>query len=308
MRFSSTPSRTLAYDIAFAPFGEPYASTHVGNVFAGMEQVVAADEYQTPFREYHTGQGRWISPDPAGLSAVDPTNPQSWNRYAYVVNNPLGNVDPLGLDCVILQGDSAWNAVQSLHSVELGACSGKDPDNEYYVDGTVSNVYVDANNNVVATVNGKLTCAGDSGCSIYDNLTTTTVNGATASQIALLLSPSEIASDVINRPITTATISNVPNGKEEYCQARSNDAAKEAVLPGLTTPQGRKNAAKVAAHYGVAVAAGSYGLRYAVRKATRIPMSITQGVLEGLGDLALVYTGYEALRAAQEEYKACMIE
>ena len=44
-------------------------------------------------------QGRWISPDPAGLAAVDPSNPQSWNRYAYVTNNPTGYVDPLGLSC-----------------------------------------------------------------------------------------------------------------------------------------------------------------------------------------------------------------
>jgi hypothetical protein len=40
---------------------------------------------------------RWLVPDPAGLAAVDPTNPQTWNRYAYVGNNPLRNVDPLGL-------------------------------------------------------------------------------------------------------------------------------------------------------------------------------------------------------------------
>lgn len=64
-----------------------------------MEQNVAADEYETSAREYNTSQGRWITPDPAGLSAVDSTNPQSWNRYAYALNNPLSNIDPTGLDC-----------------------------------------------------------------------------------------------------------------------------------------------------------------------------------------------------------------
>jgi hypothetical protein len=41
--------------------------------------------------------GRWIQPDPAGLAAANPGNPQTWNRYAYVANNPAGAVDPLGL-------------------------------------------------------------------------------------------------------------------------------------------------------------------------------------------------------------------
>ena len=52
------------------------------------------------FRRYSPVQGRWISPDPAGLGGVDPSNPQSWNRYAYVLNNPLSYTDPLGLFCV----------------------------------------------------------------------------------------------------------------------------------------------------------------------------------------------------------------
>jgi RHS repeat-associated protein len=65
-----------------------------------MKELITADMFDTPNREYHPTQGRWITPDPAGLSAADPTNPQSWNRYAYVLNNPLSYKDPTGLWCV----------------------------------------------------------------------------------------------------------------------------------------------------------------------------------------------------------------
>jgi hypothetical protein len=40
-------------------------------------------------------QGRWLSPDPLAGNIL---NPQSLNRYAYVLNNPTSLVDPLGLD------------------------------------------------------------------------------------------------------------------------------------------------------------------------------------------------------------------
>jgi len=39
-----------------------------------------------------------MTPDPAGLAAVDSGNPQTWNRYAYVNNNPTNYIDPSGLD------------------------------------------------------------------------------------------------------------------------------------------------------------------------------------------------------------------
>lgn len=40
--------------------------------------------------------GRFTSPDPL-LSSGRIENPQTWNRYAYVLNNPLVFIDPLGL-------------------------------------------------------------------------------------------------------------------------------------------------------------------------------------------------------------------
>ncbi len=52
---------------------------------------------RTANRLLSTTQGRWLTPDPAGMAAVDVTNPQTWNRYAYVTNNPLSLTDPTGL-------------------------------------------------------------------------------------------------------------------------------------------------------------------------------------------------------------------
>jgi len=62
----------------------------------------------TPNRELSPTQGRWISPDPAGMATVDPTNPQSWNRYAYVVNTPLNLIDPSGLGPPVSVCGNEW--------------------------------------------------------------------------------------------------------------------------------------------------------------------------------------------------------
>jgi len=102
-RLSTTPSRTKYYDVAYAPYGEDYAGSGTQDLsFTDQNQDTvsggwSAGLYDFLFREYRPAQGRWTSPDPAGLAAVDPSNPQSWNRYAYVLNGPLNVVDPLGL-------------------------------------------------------------------------------------------------------------------------------------------------------------------------------------------------------------------
>jgi RHS repeat-associated protein len=102
-RLTSGASQGFTGDEARAPFGEEYAiqGSTVMQYFAGIERNLEPDLYDTHYREYHTTQGRWLTPDPSGLAAVDPSNPQTWNRYAYVANNPLSNTDPLGLYCFI---------------------------------------------------------------------------------------------------------------------------------------------------------------------------------------------------------------
>jgi RHS repeat-associated protein len=49
-------------------------------------------------RYYGNGLGRFTSVDPA-LESIEPTLPQSWNRYSYVLNNPIRWNDPSGMFC-----------------------------------------------------------------------------------------------------------------------------------------------------------------------------------------------------------------
>ena len=95
-RFASTPSRTMYSDAAYAPFGEPYAQSGTADLsFTGQNSDTVSNDYDFLYRPYSI-QGRWPTPDPAGLASVAPSNPQSWNRYAYVLNEPLILVDPVG--------------------------------------------------------------------------------------------------------------------------------------------------------------------------------------------------------------------
>jgi len=97
-RLTSTKTQTNWSSSSYAPFGEQYATyAHADASFTGQNDDTVSSLYDFTFREYSPSQGRWVSPDPAGVAAVSLTNPQSWNRYGYVGNNPLSWVDPLGL-------------------------------------------------------------------------------------------------------------------------------------------------------------------------------------------------------------------
>ena len=63
--------------------------------FAGMYRDGETANDYTQFRMYESNLGRWMTPDPLG---GDILNPQSLNRYAYVLNNPTNLIDPLGSD------------------------------------------------------------------------------------------------------------------------------------------------------------------------------------------------------------------
>ena len=65
--------------------------------FAGMERDLEDNTEHAQYRQYSTNLGRWLSPDPTTAS-YDFSNPQSFNRYSYVLNDPNGLTDPSGLD------------------------------------------------------------------------------------------------------------------------------------------------------------------------------------------------------------------
>jgi len=44
-------------------------------------------------RYLSSAQGRFTSPDPIHITKERVLDPQQWNMYAYVRNNPLSNVD-----------------------------------------------------------------------------------------------------------------------------------------------------------------------------------------------------------------------
>ncbi|MGD0831042.1 MAG: RHS repeat-associated core domain-containing protein [Terracidiphilus sp.] len=101
-RLATTWAHAVYSKEAYAPFGETYNEAGTPDrSFTGQDQDTVTGStgtgiYDFLFRKYDPSAGRWLSPDPAGWSVVDQTDPQSFNRYAYVENQPLSLVDPNG--------------------------------------------------------------------------------------------------------------------------------------------------------------------------------------------------------------------
>jgi RHS repeat-associated protein len=95
----------------FLPFGEELATTNrtpaqgygvADNVmqrYTGQQRDLEGPVLDYFGARYFQGaQGRFTSPD-APFADQGPVDPQSWNMFTYVRNNPLKNTDPNGRDC-----------------------------------------------------------------------------------------------------------------------------------------------------------------------------------------------------------------
>ena len=93
----------------YYPFGREATTNGIdgeGKQFTGHERDATGLDYMHA-RYYNPFMGRFLSVDPAGSN---PYKPQTWNRYAYTLNNPLRYTDPRGLHpCPIVGSDGKYH-------------------------------------------------------------------------------------------------------------------------------------------------------------------------------------------------------
>jgi RHS repeat-associated protein len=91
---------TICQTISSLPFGDAQqingSCTPSPVFFTSKERDTESGLDYFGARYYASTMGRWMSPDPSNWG-VDFYNPQTWNHYSYVGNNPLSNTDPNGL-------------------------------------------------------------------------------------------------------------------------------------------------------------------------------------------------------------------
>jgi RHS repeat-associated protein len=80
------------------PFGEELgeSGTQEKHHFTTYESDLETGTDYAENRQYAQMMGRFMRVDPIGGAAG---NPQSWNRYAYTMGDPVNSTDPLGLFC-----------------------------------------------------------------------------------------------------------------------------------------------------------------------------------------------------------------
>jgi RHS repeat-associated protein len=96
-RMVTDPSGNVVAQVGHFPFGESwYNSTNEKLSFTSYERDKESGNDYAKARFYLSRLGRFSSPDPLpGLTS----DPQSFNRYSYVLNDPINLVDPEGEYC-----------------------------------------------------------------------------------------------------------------------------------------------------------------------------------------------------------------
>ena len=83
-------------ELRYLPYGETrwaWGTTPTDRRYTGQRELAGVGLYDYNARMYWPAAGRFVSADTV---VPDSTTPQSFNRYAYVLNNPLRYGDPTG--------------------------------------------------------------------------------------------------------------------------------------------------------------------------------------------------------------------
>jgi RHS repeat-associated protein len=75
--------------------------------FTGKERDSESGNDYFEARYYSSTMGRFLSPDDPKFS--EKNDPQSWNMYSYVGNNPLSKTDPTGHNWFDISGQWQWH-------------------------------------------------------------------------------------------------------------------------------------------------------------------------------------------------------
>ncbi len=84
------------------PYGEERGTSSTEYKFATYQREASGLDYALN-RYYSSVYGRFLSSDPYRASG-GPSDPGSWNRYAYVLGDPANSVDPEGLLTILIPG------------------------------------------------------------------------------------------------------------------------------------------------------------------------------------------------------------
>ena len=106
-RVMTAMNGTVYDSMDYLPYGEQIAGgSTTTHKFTGKEHDAESGLDDFEARYFSSSLGRFQSPDQPGADQ-QPDDPQSWNLYSYVRNNPTGNVDPSGRACVSGLNDSS---------------------------------------------------------------------------------------------------------------------------------------------------------------------------------------------------------
>jgi len=114
----TSQSGAIQEESDYYPYGGeiPVTNTDPNNYkFTGKERDAESGLDNFGARHDASGLARFMQPDPMFAGPLQTVNPQRWNMYAYVVNNPINYLDPDGRDAV---------AVNFTHKVPVGGHEG----------------------------------------------------------------------------------------------------------------------------------------------------------------------------------------